>query len=40
MHDEHGLLHGEIKRMRVLSFDKLNKTVLTHYLAEAIKLTT
>jgi len=34
--DKYGLLHGETKRMRVLSLEKLRKTELNYYLSEAL----
>ena len=36
MEDKHGLLHGETKRMRVLSLEKLLSKELKYYLNEAI----
>ena len=35
--DKYGLLHGETKRMRVLSLKKNMKNELKYYLSEAVK---
>jgi len=34
--DKYGLLHGDTKRMRILSMEKLKKKELKYYLEEAI----
>jgi hypothetical protein len=36
MDDKYGLLHGETKRMRVLSLEKVLSVELEYYLKEAI----
>ena len=36
LEDKYGLLHGESKRMRILSMEKMKKKELKYYLDEAI----
>lgn len=36
LEDKYGLLHGETKRMRVLSMETLQRKELTYYINEAI----
>ena len=36
LEDKFGLLHGEAKRMRILSLEKMRKKELQYYLSEAI----
>ncbi len=38
MEDKHGLFHGETKRMRVLSLEKINKKEILYYVDQAIML--
>ncbi len=38
MQDEFGMLHGETKRMRVLSLQKFQQAELAYYLEQALKL--